>query len=409
MTLKSITLKDFGWRMLLTFLMLVPLYYSTMNHEVVTTLRLDHEQLFQMGVTFLFVVVFVENLWLALFIIWSMFIYAYYNFPAIGGNYVMNLFMAAILYQVTYKLVNRERVRQIFLLLLSLYVIHLLFTVAQIFNLDPLFRNLHTGKFNYDPVGIMGLKAVSGVFAAICIPVAMFFSPWLTLAILPALILSQCSSAVLATVVSILFLAWHRSKQVFLYLMVPIVIMGGVYIAKDAKANMMTDRASLWRLALSDALTRPLVGMGLDSFRNVGTSKPYLYFKNNEDNSAFRMGYNRQQQTWIKPAGLQLGTNPNGEANCNPWDNPHNEFVSIIYEFGMVGFLIFLAFLWDIGRRLYRDPLVITLFTVFLVYLVSSIGQFPFHLANTAHIGVVLLACYYKLTEKGEEKCLLSR
>lgn len=409
MTLKSISIKDFSWRVFLTFVMLCPIYYNNFMNYGQMTMRMGHEQFFQLGVTFLFILTFVENIWLASFILWAIFIYGYYNFPSAGGNYIMNLLMAAMLYQITYKLVNRERVRQIFMVILALCAINLLFIGLQIFNMDPLYRSTVTGGFNYDPVGIMGLKAVSGVFSAICIPIAMFFSPWLTLAILPALILSQCSAAVLATVASILFLAWHRSKQLAMYIMVPILLLGGAYIAHDSKMNMMSDRANMWRLALNDALQRPLVGIGLDSFRSVTAHKPFLYFKNNENNDAFRMSPSKETGGWILPPGYKLGVNDSGEPNCNPWDNPHNEFVGIIYEFGVIGFLIFLALLWDISRRLYRDPIVITIFAVFLVYLFSSIGQFPFHLARTAHFSVILLACYYKLTEKGEERCLLNR
>jgi hypothetical protein len=292
--------------------MICPLYYNNLINVGIKSMRMGQEQFFQLGITMLFVIIFLENLWLATFILWSIFIYAYYNFPAIGGNYIMNLFTAAILYQVTYKLVNRERVKQIFMAVMVLCAIHLVFTLLQIFNLDPLFANpFDQSKRNFDPVGVMGIKAVSGIFSAICIPIAMFFSPWLTLAILPALILSQCSSAVAATVVSILFLAWQRSKQIFLYMLVPIIIMGAMYVANDSKANMMTNRVNLWRISIQDALSRPFVGMGLDSFRNVGQLKPFLYFQNNPFTEEGKMaifnacrGKIRCHLGWPPPLGM---------------------------------------------------------------------------------------------------------
>ena len=173
----------------------------------------------------------------------------------------------------------------------------------------------------------------------------------------------------------------------------------------------------MWKLALKDTMTRPFIGMGLDSFRNVGQLKPYLYFTDSTNNQALRMTYIGGEKPWVKPAGYDMkyktykdkdGSDVQ-EALVNPWDNPHNEFLSILYEFGVIGFLIFCALLWDICKRLYRDPIVITLFAIILVYLVSSVGQFPFHLARLAHLSVIFLACYYKLTERGEDKCLLSR
>lgn len=200
-------------------------------------------------------------------------------------------------------------------------------------------------------------------------------------------------------------------------MIVPVVLCGALYVANDSKANMMTDRGNMWRLAVQDALSRPFVGMGLDSFRNVGQLKPFLYFKDATNNNALRMTYIGGEKPWVAPAKYPIKfkdvTDKDGnivkEALVNPWDNPHNEFISILYEFGIIGFLIFCALLWDITKRLRRDPMIMTIFAVFLVYLVSSIGQFPFHLARTAHLSVIFLACYYKLTEEGESKCLLSR
>lgn len=408
MTLKSINIKDFGWRALMTFMMACPLYYNNLQVHGFKTMRMGHEQAFELGVTVLFGITFVENIWLAMFLIWSCFIYAYYNFPAIGGNYVMHLLFACILYQITYQLVNRKRIETVFKVILAICLINLIFTVMQVFGYDPIFMNLKDGVMNFDPVGVMGIKAVSGVLSAISLPVALYFSPWLAIPIIPALIISDCSSAVAATVVSVLFLAYQQSRKLFTYMLIPVAFMGCLYFAHDSKMNMMSDRVNVWKATVKDGFQRPFVGWGLDSFRNIGAVKPFMYFKNNADNSAIRMAYDSKTNSWI-PETPGYKKDLDGKLNVDPWDNPHNEYVGIFYEFGLVGFLIFFALLSDIRKRLYREPVVTTIFAVFLVYLVSSIGQFPFHLARTAHLSVILLACYYKLTEKGEDRCLLSR
>lgn len=409
MTLTKINIKDFGWRTLMTFMMICPLYYNGLQIHGFKTMRMGHEQAFELGITVLFAIVFVENIWLAMFLVWSCFLYAYYNFPIIGGNYVTHIFLACILYQITYHLVNRKRVETVFKLVLILCGLNIAFCFLQKFGYDPLFMNVVEKSMNIDPVGIMGIKAVSGVFSAISIPIALFFSPFLVIPIIPALIISDCSSAVAATVVSILFLTWHQSRKFFAYMLIPLSLAGCLYFAHDSKMNMMTDRVNVWKIALQDSLARPFVGMGLDSFRNVGALKPFLYFKNVADNKAVRMGYDKENKAWIPEGGKELAKYTDGQLHLDPWDNPHNLYVSIIYEFSIIGFLLFLGLLGDIWRRLYRDPVVLTIFAIFIVYLVSSIGQFPFYLARTAHLAVIFLACYYKLTEKGEDKCLLSR
>lgn len=393
----------------MAFTLICPLYYNHMQVHGFKTMRMGHEQAFELGVTALFAIVFIENIWLAALLLWTIFLYTYFNFPAVGGNYVMHIFQACLLYQVTYQLVNRKRVETVFKVILALCAINLIFTVLQVFGYDPIFTNLNSSKMNFDPVGVMGIKAVSGVLSAITIPIALFFSPWLVIPIIPALIISDCSSAVAATVVSILFLAWQQSRKIFTYMLIPIAMAGALYFVNDAKMNMMTDRVNMWKLSLRDAFVHPITGVGLDSFRNIGQPKPYLYFKNNVDNSAIALVYNKDNQVWVPRDGGDFAKNKDGKLWVDPWDNPHNEFVGLFYEFGIVGLLIMGALFLDITKRLKRDPIIMTIFAVFLVYLVSSIGQFPFHLARTAHLSVILLACYYKLTDKGDVVCQPSR
>jgi hypothetical protein len=418
MTLSKINIKDFGYRCLMAFILLLPIYYNNLQYHGYKTMRLGHEQFFQLGITALFVITFMRNVWLAAFMIWSIFLYAYYNFPGIGGNYVMNLFMAAVLYQVTYEYVNEKRVREIFLAIMFLCGLNLFFTWLQLHGADPVYMSHDTKIYNYDPVGIMGIKAVSGVFSAICIPIALFMSPFLVLMAIPTLYISASSSAFVAAIASFLFMLYFKSRKVFLLVLLPLLLVGGLYVKNDSKANMMTDRYNLWKISMRDALQRPIVGMGLDSFRNVGLMKPFLYFKDATNNNALRMKYAPESGQWIPPKGYPIEYkvltdesgmvlfNPDGSVKqdplVNPWDHPHNEFVSVIYEFGIIGLLLLIALIWDMARRFKPEPILITLGAVFIVYLVSSTGQFPFHLARTAYLSVVFLACYYKLTDKGE-------
>lgn len=402
MTLKSIKINDFGFRALMTFLIFSPLYYNAMQFRGLSATRLGHEQAFELGITLLFAITMLENLWLAVFLIWSVFIYAYYNFPAIGGRYVINIFMACILYQLTYKLVDRRKTVLIFKAVAFLVGLNALFIGLQKLGYDPMFVHNEFKTLNVDLVGIMGIKAVSGVFTAISLPIVMSLAWWAVLPMLAMLFLSECSSAVAASIAVLLCFVFKKSKKLFLITIIPLLIAGGLYIKHDAKANMMTDRVNLWHIATRDAISRPFVGMGLDSFRNIGSIKPFMYFKDTRNNACVPLKYDKEQNIWIPPKGTDTTPRADGVPIFNPWDNPHNEFVGLVYEFGVIGLLIFIALLWDISKRLkycIDDKIIFTIGLSFLAYLICSIGQFPFHLARTAHISIVLLACFYKITD----------
>ena len=382
--------------------MLCPIYYNNLQFHGLKTMRLGHEQFFQFGVTALFCIVFLENLWLAVFFLWSISINAYYNFPNNGAEYIWNLFMACILYQITYNLVTRQRVITIFRAITALMLLNIAFMVMQAWGYDPIFNNLFHSKMNVDLVGFMGIKAICGMFNAICLPMAMFFSPMFALPVLFALYLSESSCAIASVVAVIIFLAYKKSKKLAYILLIPLFIIGAFYVSNDSKSGMMNERVNMWKVALKDALQRPIIGMGLDSFRNVGELKPFLYFRSTRDNSCLKMNYIQETGKWRTPPGFDLTPRPDGVPLLDPWDNPHNTYLSILYEFGLVGLLIILALLWDVFKRFIycnNDKVIFTIFASFLVYLISSVGQFPFHLARTGHLAVILLACFYKLTD----------
>jgi len=402
MNLSKINVKDFGFRALVAFIMICPTYFNGLQYWGQKTMRIGHEQAFQLGITILFIIVFVENIWLSLFALWAIAIYSYYNFPSIGGEYVMNIFMGLILYQVTYRLVTRQRVITIFKAVVALVALNILFTALQYFGYDPLFKNLKQGVMNVDLVGIMGIKAVSGVFNTVCLPIVMYFSWWFAIPVLACIYFSEASCAILGVVAVLMFLIHKKSKKLFLILIIPILVAGGLYLQKDAKQNMITNRVNLWKASLKDALPHPFVGMGLDSFRNIGAIKPFMYFSDTRDNSCVKMTYDLRNNTWIAPKGFDQTPRTDGVPLVDPWDNPHNEYVGLIYEFGVIGFLIIMALLMDIVKRFKycsNDKVVVSMFASFIAYAVVSVGQFPFHLARTVFLAIVLLACYYKLTD----------
>lgn len=127
-------------------------------------------------------------------------------------------------------------------------------------------------------------------------------------------------------------------------------------------------RIKMWKKALQDYGKRPLVGWGLDSFRSVTPWKDFKYYGSVSDKGNDAMSKYIQ---W--------------------WDNPHSLPVSLLYEFSIVGFIIFCGFVYDKFERFKNARKTVnsvTLMGMFIVFLVLSIGHFPIFLVRLAVIVV---------------------
>ena len=74
----------------------------------------------------------------------------------------------------------------------------------------------------------------------------------------------------------------------------------------------------------------------------------------------------------------------------------HNEYIQLAFEFGLIGFIFLIWFVWE-NRSMFKYPYVVAI-------AISSLGIYTFHLASIASLGIVLLAL---ATSKGEkDKCI---
>src|SRR3990167_525684 len=265
MTIKDISLNKIGYKLLLAFIVICPIFYDTVNQGRIS-LRLAEEQFYQLGATVLFAIVFLENVYLSAFLLWSIFIYCYYGFPSIGGNYVMNIFWSCVVYQITYKLITEENAKAIFKCVLWLGVVCIFFIILQRFGLDFIYLRNADKAYNLDFVGIFGLKAFMGIFMAICAAMAAPSCLWLSALFLIPAYFSECSVAVLAIVVVIIFNAYHKSRKIFITLFILFGLLAAGYGIHDyvpQKGQMFIDRVSLWKVSLRDAAKHPIIGWGL--------------------------------------------------------------------------------------------------------------------------------------------------
>ena len=94
-----------------------------------------------------------------------------------------------------------------------------------------------------------------------------------------------------------------------------------------------------------------------------------------------------------------------GKKPVNPvgWQEAHNEYLQLWFEYGLIGLIILFFFFRDLIFRFRQAPKtseILTLFGCLITYALLSIVQFPFHLARISGIFTVILGAYYAKTDK---------
>jgi len=128
-------------------------------------------------------------------------------------------------------------------------------------------------------------------------------------------------------------------------------------------------------------MIHPITGWGLDSYANITPFKDFKYSQLIKKTPDYVM--------------------PNGEVKdltaITYWDNPHNLGISILYEFGFVGFVFVFMYLRQIMLKFKNaifDRNTIGLFGLILMFVIVSMGHFPIYLARLAPIIVSCFALF---------------
>ena len=404
MTIKDLNLNDIGRKLLLVFIFIVPIFWAAKINAGFASLRLVQEQVFQLGAMVIYAVVLLENIYLAAFLILSVALYLIHDLC--GGNYLVNILYGCLLYQVSYRTIDSKNVVQVFKVVLWLAFVNLVWMILQNLGVDLIFFDLSRPGEVMNNVGFMGLKCFMGMLFVLILPFAIYFNIWVALLLLIPIGLSESSISIISAAIILIAHFWWKfrtkSRVIFIALMLFFSTIAVLYTLNDSKANMMTDRFNLWKLTLKDALKEPFTGWGMDSFRNIGANgkKDFLYFKN-EQNVVFHGIYIPETGKFKLPKDQDFKGNI-----VHPWDSPHNEYIQILFEFGIFGLVLLLLIGVDIAKRFSSSDAKQRAIVLFLIsFAVCSLAQFPAHVARLGVFLPVMLGIYYKLTDeiqKGE-------
>ena len=129
-------------------------------------------------------------------------------------------------------------------------------------------------------------------------------------------------------------------------------------------------------MSLRYAVIHPITGWGLDSFRN-GTGEP-----------------GGEKHVYAMQTHAQIVSGRPKELHLAIWDNPHNLYISLFYEWGVFG-LIFLGgyirFLALRFKNAIKTPNLLALTGFIIVFFVTSLAYFPIFLARMA---IFIVPCF---------------
>ena len=159
-------------------------------------------------------------------------------------------------------------------------------------------------------------------------------------------------------------------EKIFLIMICVVLLCGSFYVKNVDKLGM--ERLPMWHKILRDGMKHPITGWGLDSFSNVTPQKNFKYSQvvNKVPFNVDNYGNVQKEMTSILW-----------------WDNPHNLYISLFYEFGFVGLFLFIGYIRQNVLRFkncIKSPDAIALAGFVFVFLCISIGHFPIFLARTA-------------------------
>src|SRR3990167_1068349 len=168
----------------------------------------------------------------------------------------------------------------------------------------------------------MGHQSIVGYLYASAIPILATRESkiaWLGafLMFIP-LVIIKTSLCFLAGIIGLVFVLYFKiSRKIWIGLVVVGLIFGVVYLKKADPLG--TERFVQWHQALADYMKHPITGWGLDSYRNVTPMKDFKY--------------------------MQTSRKIGGNTLIAYWDNPHNLIVSLLYEFGAFGLILFILYM----------------------------------------------------------------
>lgn len=245
-----------------------------------------------------------------------------------------------------------------------------LYALAQFFKIIPSFNRFYAYTGSFDN------PAIFAMLLSVCVPIAVYYAfnalttkkkkeaiVWWTVAALMLIFIgfSESRTALMATIISSFIVCLSMSdslrdklfKRRTLFILIPIVLVL-LFLIYKFKADSANGRLLMWRVSMDMIKDKPLFGFGFNGFTAHYLEYQANYFINNPD-SPF----------------LLLADNVN---------NPFNEYILVLINYGLTGFVLLLGFIFLTLRKLWflQNDYKIVLIALTVAIMVLGFFSYPF-------------------------------
>ena len=365
---------------------IVGFLFLCLFHIIGVDLREVQQFAFLLGVITIFSFL-VANLWITLFLCWTAFLFTYFRFNT-GMVYLINVFLGSVLYYTVKVNFKKEHINFFINGVLGLIVLNVIYMFIQVLGFDFLYSGKEVLSANGEqltrvfdntrPLGFMGNLGYTGILVSLGMPFLLTrqirFNYLYALCLFVPLFMAKSFLPLAGGLLGMLFVLFFKlSKKLWILIVCLVILMGGLYLKYVDRPGL--ERLSMWHMVLKDAKLHPVTGWGLDSYRNFTKEKQHIYLMNL-----------RQTQR-----------SENKVVSSDFWDNPHNLFISVFFEWGIVGLFLLGGYLRQLGiwfKNAVKEPNTLALAGAGLVILFVSMGHFPIFLARLAVVIIPIFALF---------------
>ena len=356
---------------------LCSIFIAFMTLQGISNQRQTHQIVFMLMMMGAFSLI-LKNIWISSFLLWTIFIYSFFKFST-GSVYLSNIFFGCILYFLTKISFKKENINFYINGFLWFVFANIFYMIFQVCGLDFIFvkqiqHELYVDVLQNDNIdGFMGHKSILATLIALTIP--LMATRKSKMSMVAALFLfiplyicktSLCFVMGLSGLLFVLF--FNIKKKTFVSLICVLFLCGLYYSTKIDRPGV--ERFSVWHKIMKDVMIHPVTGWGLDSFSNITPNKDFKY-----SNST----------TEILNYKDKSGKIYSNIKHIDWWDNPHNLLISLVFEFGIIGVILFFGYIRQNILRFQsaiKNPNTIGIAGFIVVFLGISMGHFPMWLAR---------------------------